>query len=189
MATFYSSIEPQLVDFIKGQQVFFVATAAPEGRVNVSPKGLDSFRVLEPNRVVWSNQTGSGNETAAHVSLNQRMTIMFCSFDAKPWILRLYGRARMIQPGDEDWNQMNGLFPPLVGTRQVFDVAVDEAMTACGFGVPLYEYTGQRETMELWAQNKGPQGLLDYQRRKNSRSIDGFDTHLPAATLDGGGRH
>lgn len=164
--------------------MYFVATAAPTGRVNVSPKGLDTFRVLSPNRVAWLNGTGSGNETAAHVSANGRMTIMFCSFDAKPWILRLYGQARMVQPDDADWDELVGLFPALPGSRQVFDVAVDEAMTACGFGVPLYDFTAERPLLEQYAINKGPDGLRDYQRRKNATSIDGLDAHLPASVLE-----
>jgi hypothetical protein len=184
VATFYDSIEPQLVEFIARQHLYFVATAAATGRVNMSPKGLDTFRVLDPNRVAWLNGTGSGNETAAHVSLDARMTIMFCSFDTKPWILRLYGRARMVQPGDADWDQLVGMFPPLPGARQVFDVRVEQAMTACGFGVPTYEFTGDRPLLEQYATNKGPDGLRDYQRRRNAVSIDGFDTHLPVDVLD-----
>lgn len=179
MATFYDTIEPQLVEFIARQDLYFVATAGPAGRVNVSPKGLDTFRILGPERVAWLNGTGSGNETAAHVNLNPRMTIMFCSFEAKPWILRIYGQARMVQPGDADWDELVGLFPELPGARQVFDVVVDEVSTACGFGVPLYSFDQQRETMRTWAEAKGPEGISDYQRRKNAVSIDGFDTRLP----------
>ncbi|WP_432560302.1 pyridoxamine 5'-phosphate oxidase family protein [Granulicoccus sp. GXG6511] len=181
MATFYPSIEPQLADFIGRQHMFFVATAAPTGRVNVSPKGLDTFRVLSPHRVAWLNGTGSGNETAAHTQQDPRMTIMFCSVEGKPWILRLYGRARMIQPGDVEWAEACGWFPPLEGARQVFVVDVDECQTSCGFGVPLYDYAGQRDLMAKWADNKGPEGILDYQRKKNERSIDGFDAGLRQA--------
>lgn len=183
MAQFYDSITPELERFIARQHMFFVATAAQDGRVNVSPKGLDSFRVLGPNRVAWLNGTGSGNETAAHIAAVNRMTLMFCSVEGKPWILRLYGSARMVQPGDADWADLVGLFAPLASARQVFDVTVDEAMTACGFGVPLYEYVGQRDLMHSWAESKGPDGIARYQRQKNARSIDGLDAHLPAAVL------
>lgn len=183
MATFYDTLEPQLIDFIARQQLYFVATAAPSGRVNMSPKGLDTFKVFGPNRVAWLNGTGSGNETAAHVSIDPRMTLMFCSFEAKPWILRIYGQARMVQPGDPDWDVLLAEFPELPGARQVFDVAIDEVMTACGFGVPLYSYEGQRDLLPNYAINKGPDGLRDYQRRKNAVSIDGFDAHLPASVL------
>ena len=183
MGTFYDTIEPQLVEFIGAQHMFFVATAGPRGRVNVSPKGLDSLRVLGPNRVVWLNGTGSGNETAAHVALNPRMTVMFCSVEGKPWILRLYGTARCVQPGDADWPDLVARFPPMDGARQVFDVEVDRCQTSCGFGVPLYSYEGQRTLMPSWAQHKGPDGIAAYQRKNNARSIDGFDAHLPAEDL------
>lgn len=183
MAQFYESLEPRLVDFIGRQHMFFVGTAAADGRVNVSPKGLDSFRVLGPNRVAWLNGTGSGNETAAHLAAVNRMTIMFCAVEGKPWILRLYGTARTVQPGDADWDELSGLFPPMKGARQVYDVAVTSCQTSCGFGVPLYSYEGQRDLMDSWAANKGPEGLTTYQREKNAVSIDGLDTHLPASVL------
>ena len=181
MGTLHDTIEPKLVEFIGRQQMFFVATAAPTGRVNVSPKGLDSFRVLGPNRVAWLNGTGSGNETAAHIGLDPRMTIMFCAFEGKPWILRLYGTARMVQPPDAEWDDLISLFPPLDGARQVFVVDVDACQTSCGFGVPLYDHVGQRDLMPQWAANKGPDGIAKYQHDKNRRSLDGFDTDLRQA--------
>ena len=184
MATLYDTLEPQLVRFIERQQMFFVASAAADGRVNVSPKGLDSFRVLGPNRVAWLNGTGSGNETAAHTALDPRITLMFCAFEGKPWILRLYGHARTVQPGDADWDELSSLFPPLLGARQVFDIAVRECQTSCGFGVPLYDFIGQRDLMHSWADRRGPEGVVRYQRQKNARSIDGFDAHLPASVLE-----
>jgi len=183
MATFYDSLTEPLVEFIGRQHVFFVGTAAADGHVNVSPKGLDSFRVLGPNRVAWLNGTGSGNETAAHVAALNRMTIMFCSVEGKPWILRLYGTARIVQPGDADFDALASLFPPLLGSRQVFDVAVESCTTACGFGVPLFDYVGQRDLMPQWAERKGPDGLRAYQRAHNAVSIDGLDAHLPTAVL------
>ncbi|HIZ34469.1 MAG TPA: pyridoxamine 5'-phosphate oxidase family protein [Candidatus Ruania gallistercoris] len=185
MATFYDTIEPRLVQFIERQQMFFVASAAADGRVNVSPKGLDTFRVLGPSRVAWLNGTGSGNETAAHIAQHPRITVMFCAFEGKPWILRLYGQARIVQPGDPDWMELSGLFPPLLGARQVFDVTVAECQTSCGFGVPLYDFVGQRDLMHSWADRRGPEGLVRYQREKNARSIDGFDGQLPASVLEG----
>ncbi|HBY24676.1 MAG TPA: pyridoxamine 5'-phosphate oxidase, partial [Propionibacteriaceae bacterium] len=144
MGKLYDSVTPELVEFIARQHMFFVATADASGRVNVSPKGLDSFRVLGPNRVAWLNGTGSGNETAAHLAMVNRMTIMMCAFEGKPWILRLYGTARTIQPGDPDWEELLDLFVPFPGARQVFDMTVDSAQTSCGFGVPFYDYVGQR---------------------------------------------
>jgi len=185
MAKLYDTIEPQLVEFIQRQQMFFVATAAAHGRVNVSPKGLDTFCVIDANRVAWLNGTGSGNETAAHTALDPRITLMFCAFEGRPWILRLYGRARVVQPGDRGWEELAGLFPPLLGARQVFDVTVEQCQTSCGFGVPLYEFVGQRDLMHSWADRRGTEGLARYQREKNARSIDGFDTHLPVHVLEG----
>lgn len=178
MGTLYDTIEPKLVEFIGRQQMFFVATAAPTGRVNVSPKGLDSFRVLGPNRVAWLNGTGSGNETAAHILDVPRMTIMFCAFQGNPWIVRLFGTAAMVQPGEDGWDALAALFPPQRGSRQVFTLDIDLVLTSCGFGVPLYSYDGQRDVLDSWAAKKGEDGLLAYQRLKNTESIDGLPTGL-----------
>jgi hypothetical protein len=166
--------------FIGRQPMFFVATAARDGRVNVSPKGLDSLRVLGPRRVAWLNGTGSGNETAAHLLDTNRMTIMFCSFVREPLILRLYGAARAVQPGDPDWDELSGLFPPLRGARQVYDVDVDLVQTSCGYGVPLMETVGQRDLMDSWAAKKGPEGVAAYWAEKNTASLDGLPTGLRA---------
>jgi hypothetical protein len=164
--------------FIERQPMFFVATAARSGRVNVSPKGLDSLRVLGPRRVAWLNGTGSGNETAAHLLDVNRMTIMFCSFVRKPLILRRYGTARQVQPDDDDWAELAGLFPPMRGARQVYDVDVDLVQTSCGYGVPLMETTGQRDLMDGWAARKSPDALAAYHAEKNVESIDGFPTGM-----------
>ncbi|QDB78060.1 pyridoxamine 5'-phosphate oxidase family protein [Georgenia sp. 311] len=179
MSRQYDAITDELRTFIEAQPMYFVATAAREGRVNVSPKGLDSLRVLGPNRVVWLNGTGSGNETAAHLLDTPRMTLMFCAFAGKPLILRLYGTARAVHAGDADWPELLGLFPPLEGARNVFDLEVDLAMTSCGFGVPLLDYVDQRPLMESWARKRGPDGVSDYQQRKNRVSLDGLPTGLP----------
>ena len=180
MGTLYDTIEPKLVEFIGRQQMFFVATAAPTGRVNVSPKGLDSFRVLGPNRVAWLNGTGSGNETAAHILDVPRMTIMFCAFQGNPWIVRLFGTAAMVQPGEDSWDALAALFPPQRGSRQVFTLDIDLVLTSCGFGVPLYSYDGQRDVLDSWAAKKGEDGLVAYRAEKNAVSIDG----LPSLTTE-----
>ena len=185
MGKLYDSVTPELVEFIARQHMFFVATADASGRVNVSPKGLDSFRVLGPNRVAWLNGTGSGNETAAHLAMVNRMTIMMCAFEGKPWILRLYGTARTIQPGDPDWEELLDLFVPFPGARQVFDMTVDSAQTSCGFGVPFYDYVGQRELLPMWAEKRGPEGTIAYQDKNNAVSLDGLDGHLPPRTPAG----
>lgn len=180
MATQYDAITDRLADFIRAQQMYFVATAARDGRVNLSPKGLDSLRVLGPNRVVWLNGTGSGNETAAHLLDTPRMTIMFCALAGKPLILRLYGTARAIHPDDAEWADLVALFPPMRGARNIFDLSVDLVQTSCGFGVPLFEYQDQRTLMDDWASKKGEDGLQAYQEQKNRVSIDGFPTRAPA---------
>jgi hypothetical protein len=178
MAQQYEEISDRLAEFIAEQHLFFVATAARGGRVNVSPKGLDSLRVLGPNRVVWLNGTGSGNETAAHLLDVNRMTIMFCSFERKPLILRLFGTATEIQPDQPEWEPLAGLFPPMPGARQIYDMHVDLVLTSCGYGVPFLEYTEDRPVMAQWATKKGPDGLDEYHREKNLASLDGFPTGL-----------
>jgi Pyridoxamine 5'-phosphate oxidase len=181
MAQQYREISDRLAEFIAAQHMFFVATAARDGRVNLSPKGLDSLRVLGPNRVLWLNGTGSGNETAAHLLHVNRMTLMFCSFERQPLILRLYGTAAEIQPDQPEWDEYIGIFPFMAGARQIFDVRVDQVQTSCGYGVPLMEYAGERDLMAQWAEKKGPDGLESYRRDKNLTSIDGFPTglHVP----------
>lgn len=176
----FDHITDRLERFIAAQQLFFVATAAAGGRVNVSPKGLDSLRVVGPNRVVWVNGTGSGNETAAHLLEVPRMTIMFCSFVREPLILRLYGTARAVHAGDAEWPDLAALFPPLAGARNIFVVDVDLVQTSCGYGVPMFEFTGQRDLMAAWAAKKGADGLHAYQQTHNLVSLDGLPTGLPA---------
>lgn len=176
MAQRFSSISEQHQAFIEAQKLFFVATAARDGRVNVSPKGLDSLRVLDASTAVWLNGTGSGNETAAHLLDNPRMTLMFCAFEGNPLILRLYGEAVAYHPRDAAWNDLIGLFPPLGGSRQVFKLHVDLVQTSCGFGVPLLSYEGDRELMHTWAARRGEDGLQRYWEEKNQLSLDGQPT-------------
>ncbi|MGQ0564160.1 MAG: pyridoxamine 5'-phosphate oxidase family protein [Gemmobacter sp.] len=164
--------------FIAEQHLFFVATAAPEGRVNTSPKGTDSLRVLGPNRIVWRNSTGSGNETAGHLRLASRMTLMWCSFDASPMILRCYGRATAIHMGDDGWAEGNTAFPPDPAARQLFDLAIDLVQTSCGFGVPRMEYQGERPDADAWAAEKGPDGIRAYWDDKNRSTLDGYPTGI-----------
>ena len=168
----YDAIEDRQADFIIHQQVFFVATAATDGRINLSPKGMDSLRITGPNQVVWLNLTGSGNETAAHLLENDRMTLMFCSFTNEPKILRLYGHARIFHPGSREWDGHIGRFPILPGARQVVVMAVDLVQTSCGFGVPLFNYRGEREMLREWAEKKGEEGIKSYWRERNSVSLD-----------------
>lgn len=172
-----------LIEFIAAQKIFFVGTAAAEGRVNISPKGMDSFRVLGNSRVAWLNVTGSGNETAAHVALAPRMTIMFCAFEGPPMILRLYGEARAIHHNDPDWGAMSGLFPALPGARQVFELTIDLVQTSCGFAVPTFDFVDDRSTLRDWATKKGETGIAEYWREKNVTSLDGYPTEIVKKSL------
>lgn len=178
MAKKYSAINKSLEKFIKRQRIFFVGTAANDGRVNVSPKGMDTFRVLGENEVAWLNLTGSGNETAAHLLANDRMTIMFCAFEKEPLILRLYGHAGAVHPRNREWKEMISLFPPMVGARQVMKMKVDLVQTSCGFAVPHFAYRGERDLLKRWAEKKGDDGLLEYWKEKNRISLDGKPTDI-----------
>lgn len=174
----FPSITEDHRNFIAQQKVFFVATADRFGRINLSPKGLDSFRVINENQVVWLNLTGSGNETAPHIFNHNRMTIMFCSFDEKPLILRLYGKAEAFHGQEPAWDSYIGLFPPSPGNRQLFRVTIDLVQTSCGFGVPLFEFKGDRPTLVEWAEKKGEAGIREYWKEKNELSIDGVGTRI-----------
>ena len=177
MAKQHDCITPDLAEFIARQPMFFVATAAENGRINLSPKGLDgALRVLGPKRVAFLNLTGSGNETAAHLRHNPRITLMFCSFDAKPLILRLYGQGRALHRRDQEWAQATSLFPDYPGKRQVVMVDVTGVISSCGFGVPRLTVAGQRTELLKWAEAKGEDGIRDYWREKNLISFDGEDT-------------
>ena len=178
MAQRFTEIKTSLREFIQQQKIFFVATAAADGRVNVSPKGMDSLRVLDGRRVAWLNVTGSGNESAAHVLESPRMTLMFCAFDGSPLILRVYGTARVIHLGEPGWAELYGSFTPLPGARQIFDLAVDLVQTSCGMAVPFFDYAGERAELNAWAGKKGEAGRRDYWAERNRASIDGRDTGI-----------
>ncbi len=169
-----------LQKFIEAQQMFFVATAAPDGRVNLSPKGMDSLRVLGTNRIVWLNLTGSGNETAAHLLEHSRMTLMFCAFDGNAFILRTYGAATVSHPGDENWHDLANLFPKMAGSRQIFDLTIDLVQTSCGTGVPFMDFQSQRGDVELVPHfdDLGTDGTRAFWDRKNAVSLDGKPTGI-----------
>ena len=174
----YAALGSHLQSFIEAQKLFFVATADCDGRVNVSPKGLDSLRVLDENTVLWLNGTGSGNETAAHLLENNRMTLMFCAFEGNPMILRLYGTAEVYHPRDAGWDEFIGLFPPLKGSRQLFKLHINLVQTSCGFGVPFFDYVAERPNMPEWAERKGKAGIRAYWEEKNQTSLDGKPTQI-----------
>jgi len=178
MSKFYTKITSRLQKFIEAQKIFFVATAPNSGRINLSPKGMDSFKVMNENRVLWLNVTGSGNETAAHLLENKRITIMFCSFEKVPNILRLYGKGKEIKPADTTWDAIISLFPETPGTRQIFDITIDSAQTSCGMSIPFYEYKGERNDLNDWAKKQGKKGITEYWENNNQKSIDGLPTNL-----------
>lgn len=178
MAKQFSGFTEDHTSFIAEQQIFFVATAAPTGRVNLSPKGRDSLRVLGPNRLIWLNLTGSGNETAAHLLESPRMTVMWCSFTTRPLILRAYGTARTIHNGTEEWDALHARFPDQPGARQIYDLDVDLVQTSCGYAVPFMDYREPRDTLKSWAEKKGPDGIAAYWEEKNTISLDGRPTGI-----------
>ena len=174
----YTELSEQHTHFIQAQKIYFVGTATADSRVNVSPKGMDSLRVLNNQRVAWLNVTGSGNETAAHVQQNPRMTIMFCAFAGAPLILRLYGAARVIHQNDAEWDALYACFKPLPGARQIFDLAIDLVQTSCGMGVPFYNFEAERGQLNEWAEKKGETGIKQYWLDKNQVTIDAIPTHI-----------
>jgi hypothetical protein len=188
MAKMFERIEPAHAAFIEQQHIFFTASAASSGRVNISPRGADAFRVLDPNTVSYLDQTGSGNETAAHLLASGRLTIMFCGFENVPMILRLYGRGQSLWKGTPEYAALlasayDGHEPP--GARQIIKLSVDLVQTSCGYGVPLFDYKEDRPTLLRWAEGKGEDGVAAYWRQKNVRSIDGFETGVePEAEAD-----
>lgn len=174
----YDELNDTLIEFISKQKIFFVGTATADSRVNISPKGMDSLRVLGKNRVVWLNVTGSGNETAAHVQIAPRMTIMFCAFEGQPLILRLYGNASVVHKNDANWDALYALFEPLPGSRQIFDLSIDLVQTSCGMAVPYFSWEGDRELLNEWAVRKGDAGVTGYWEEKNQLSLDQIPTHI-----------
>lgn len=178
MARFYPALEARHRAFIAAQKLFFTASGTAAGRINLSPKGMDSLRVLSDSRVAYLDLTGSGNETAAHLLHDGRMTLMFCSFDADPLILRLYGRGRAVRRQDSEWGELRRHFPALPGERQLIVLDIESVQTSCGYAVPRYTYAGERDTLARWVDKKGPLGLVDYWREKNRFSIDGLPTGL-----------
>lgn len=180
MAKQFEGFDADHTAFIAAQAIYFVASTAPEARINLSPKGMDSLRVLGPNRLIWLNLTGSGNETAAHLSLDPRMTVMWCSFGTRPLILRAFGTARCLHRTDPDWPELMAVLPQSPGARQIYDMTVDLVQTSCGYAVPYMDNARERPTLRTWAEGKGPEGLADYWDTRNRESIDGLPTGIEA---------
>ena len=178
MAVKFDSINKAHREFIEKQKMFVIGSAGAEGFINVSPKGMDSLKIIDENTVVWMNHTGSGNETSAHVQENGRMTIMFNSFDKTPMILKLYGKAVVIHDKDERWEEMSSNFTEFIGARQFFEMKVELVLTSCGFGVPQYKYIGERNKLQKWAEKKGREGMKLYWSEKNTKTLNGVDTKV-----------
>jgi len=178
MSQRYSEISKESKDFAIKQKIFFVATAGSNGRVNISPKGLDTLRILNSNRVIWLNLTGSGNETSAHIQENGRMTLIFCAFEGEPMILRFYGKAKVIHPRDADWSGLIKLFPAIAGSRQIFDLSIDLVQRSCGMGVPFFDFVSDRSDLKAVAEKKGEEGIKKYWKEKNTFSLDGKPTNI-----------
>lgn len=174
----YSQLETTHQDFIDKQAIFFTATATKTSFINLSPKDNRALKMISPTRVLWLNLTGSGNETQAHLQEDNRMTLMFCSFDKNPLILRLYGQAKSIIQTQPDWQTHLSNFKHLgkdylLGSRQIFELNIDLVQTSCGFGVPQYDFIGYRDKLIQWSVKKKADGIKEYQQRKNTTSLDG----------------
>jgi hypothetical protein len=178
MAKCFHELNETLTKFISAQKIFFVASAAAEGRINLSPKGYDSLRVLDSRRIVWLNLSGSGNETAAHLLASNRMTLMFCAFEDPPLILRIYGSAKTIHRRDREWNELITHFGQFPGARQIFDLRVESAQTSCGFGVPYFEFSGERCKLLEHFRAKGEEAIERGWAEKNTLSIDGLNSGI-----------
>lgn len=187
MGRFYDHIPEQFVEWLEAQPVFFVASAplGQDGHVNVSPKGGDTFRVLDASTVAYLDLTGSGAETTAHLRENGRLTIMFCAFDGKPNIIRLFGTGKTVLPGDADFDDLAAQFPPNPGTRGVVHLAVEKVGSSCGYSVPLMQLVDHRTTLDEWAERKSPDEMSTYRATKNATSIDGLPAFDPAGIEPG----
>ena len=186
MGKFHQSITPVHVAFIEKQHIFFVATAplSEVGRINLSPKGLNCFKVLSENTVAYMDLISSGNETSAHTLENGRITFMFTSFEANPMIMRLYGQGFTVLPESSQWVEYTPHFAIYPSTRQIIVATIDLVQTSCGFGVPLYDYKGERDIHFKWAATKGATGLNEYIQQNNLISLDGLPTNLGVESTD-----
>lgn len=178
----FSELTDKHIEFIEKQKIYFVATAAESGSVNLSPKGGDSLRVINSKQIAWLNLTGSGNESASHVIKSPRMTVMFCAFDGSPLILRAYGQAKVFHSKDDNWGQLASLFPESVAARQIFVIDVDLVQSSCGMSVPYFTYEGDRDDLAKWSAKQGKDGIEKYWLKKNQKSIDGFETEIASRT-------
>lgn len=176
MGKVHPEISDKLKAWVERQKVFFVATAplAREGHINCSPKGMDSFRILDPLRVAYLDLTGSGVETIAHLKENGRIVIMFCGFEGPPQIIRFHGKGRVYERGTKAYDQLISHFEGIPGSRSIIDIQVERVSDSCGYAVPLYEYQEDRDVLTRWSEQKGEAGIQAYHRDRNARSLDGL---------------
>lgn len=184
MAEFFDQLGDDHIAMLAKQPVFFVATAAPQGRINLSPKGYDAFRVLGPNRVAYLDLAGSGNETQAHLSVDGRITIMACNFEQPALILQIYGTGMAVLPQDDGWGELAGHFTLLPGTRQIFDIAVETVQTSCGYGVPFMQFERERDTLTKLHGRSDPETWIVKQQERN-RSLDGIELRTTDRFISG----
>lgn len=187
MGKVYDEITPMLVDWLRQQRMFFVATAplAPDGLLNCSPKGMDTFRILGPREVAYLDLTGSGVETIAHVRENGRIVFLFCAFAGPPKIVRLQGTGAVAARGTADYEALRSLFPDLPGARAIIRASLTRISDSCGYAVPQYDYAGDRDTLLRWAEAKGPEGVTQYRRENNVQSLDGLPGLDPSVAATG----
>jgi hypothetical protein len=176
MGKTFDAIEESLASFLNAQRMFFIGSApsGDGGHVNVSPKGHDTFRILDPHTVAYLDLTGSGVETIAHLRDNGRITFLFCAFEGPPKLVRLYGRGEAVLPEDAEFAALAAGFPAFPGIRSIIRVRLERIADSCGYSVPRYAYQGERKQLTDWAERKGADGLVTYRREKNARSIDGL---------------
>jgi pyridoxamine 5'-phosphate oxidase-like protein len=176
MGKVFKQIDGPIEEFIRAQHMFFVGTGplSASGHINVSPKGLDSLRILGPHALAYLDYVGSGAETIAHLRENGRIVVMLCAFQGPPRIVRLYGRGEILEPHDPEFDRLRGLFPAEPAGRAIVRISVTRIADSCGYGVPLYSFKGYRSQLPDWSSRKGAQGLFAYQRDKNRVSIDGL---------------
>lgn len=178
MAKFFDELTPKQIEFIEQQKLFFTASGTADSRINLSPKGMDTFRVIDPGTVAYLDLTGSGNETAAHLKHDGRLTIMFCSFSGAPLILRLYGHGEVVSRDAVDWQTWSDRFGEFPAVRQIVKLRVESVQASCGYGVPEFEFKASRTKLTEWAESKSESQVKQYWEQKNGTSIDGLDTGL-----------
>lgn len=178
MAKFKDELNDKLIEFIKEQKMFFVATAPQDGKINISPKGLDGLHIVDNKTIIWLNHFGSGNETAAHLLEDERMTLMFCAFKDEALILRIYAKAKVFHERDKEFSKYLKLFDYTTGARNIFELSIQSVNSSCGMGVPLYDFVSQREDLTSYYDNSSKEEHLSYMKRKNLKSFDGKDTGL-----------